>query len=247
MLIAIEGIDGSGKATQAALLAAALRNRGAAVERFDFPQYESSFFGLEIGRYLEGEYGDLETIPAKFAALLFALDRFEARERLSAALEGREFVICDRYVPSNMCHQSARFVGETARKMRNWVAQVEYGILHMPRPDIVVLLDSEVSVAQELVLLKAQRTYTDKAHDLHEESWLHLDAALAEFRKMAKEDSWITVNTISANGDIRSPSEIHDELLSGLDELLSSGDESPESPTEDVVFAHSRHGGEVNK
>ena len=68
-LIAIEGIDGSGKRTQVELLTAALRERNHPVFATGFPQYDS-WFGKMVGQFLNGELGPLESVDPHFTALL---------------------------------------------------------------------------------------------------------------------------------------------------------------------------------
>lgn len=212
-LIAVEGIDGSGKGTQCRLLFEALCQTGIATEFFQFPQYESSFFGEEVGRYLHGEYGQLSEVPPKFSALLYALDRFEARDRLVAALASGKTVICDRYTPSNVAHQSARTDMSLRSSMAAWIQHVEHRILGLPKPDIVFLLDSSVSTSQSLVSLKEKRAYTDRTHDIQEASSDHLQAALEEFRLLAADPDWRIINCIAPDGSLRTPTEIHSELI----------------------------------
>ena len=80
-LIAIEGIDGSGKRTQVDLLEKALIAGGHSVYSTGFPQYDS-WFGKMVGQFLNGDFGALETVDPHFSALLYAGDRFEAKFRL---------------------------------------------------------------------------------------------------------------------------------------------------------------------
>src|SRR5262244_4128680 len=94
-LIAIEGIDGSGKRTQVVLLANALIARGYSVYSTGFPQYDTWFGGM-VGRFLNGELGPLDSVDAHFTALLYAGDRFEAQAKLEAALDRGQMVLADR-------------------------------------------------------------------------------------------------------------------------------------------------------
>ena len=219
-LIAIEGIDGSGKGTQCQLLLEALCRSGVAAELFQFPQYQSSFFGAEVGRYLHGEYGQLSDVHPKFSALLYALDRFEARDRLVAALTAGKTVICDRYTSSNVAHQSARAEPNSRGDMASWIQHVEHDILGLPKPDIVIFLDSTVRTSQALVSLKDKRTYTDRVHDIQEASGSHLQAALEEFRNLAIESNWEVINCLAPDGSLRTPFDIHSELLAHVNDSV---------------------------
>src|SRR3954447_5124785 len=126
-LIAIEGIDGSGKRTQAQLLGRVLEARGIACARFSFPRYESSF-GRLVGRFLNGEFGPLEAVDAHFSALLYAGDRFESKPELQAVLDAAKSVVTDRYIASNPAHQTARVPVEQPAEFVSWLPHVEYGI-----------------------------------------------------------------------------------------------------------------------
>src|SRR4029077_2790190 len=106
-LIAIEGVDGSGKRTQTDLLSRALVARGISCRSVSFPRY-GSFFGIMIARFLNGEFGELEAVDPHFAALLYAGNRLEAKAELDAALAAGKTVLADRYVASNMAHQGSR-------------------------------------------------------------------------------------------------------------------------------------------
>src|ERR1700756_4080704 len=110
-LIAIEGIDGSGKQTQVRLLARELESRGHQVLSTSFPQY-GSWFGKMVGQFLNGDFGSLDSVDPHFTALLYAGDRFECKQPIVAALESGRIVLADRYVASNLAHQSARSAPE---------------------------------------------------------------------------------------------------------------------------------------
>jgi dTMP kinase len=213
MLIAIEGIDGSGKGTQASMLADKLRRVGATVSLIRFPQYQETFFGREVGRYLNGDYGELEKVPPKFSSLLYALDRFQALEEITRALSNEEYVICDRYTGSNMAHQAARVPGNERTAMINWIQEVEERILKIPKPDLVLFLDMDVTRSQELVAQKEKRSYTEKTHDLHEASADHLQVALDNFRAIARDLHWTRIVCTDSLGNLKLPAVINDEIF----------------------------------
>src|SRR5260370_498511 len=103
-LIAVEGIDGSGKRTQVELLTLTLKARGHSVYSTGFPQYDS-WFGKMVGQFLNGDLGPLEGVDPHFTALLYAGDRFEAKPKLQSALNNGQIVLVDRYVGYNLAHQ----------------------------------------------------------------------------------------------------------------------------------------------
>ena len=115
LLVAIEGIDGSGKGTQANLLRDALTQQGTSCGLIAFPRYDATMFGRTIGRYLNGEFGDLQAAGPHFAALLYAGDRFESLPLIQSEIKSRDVLLFDRYVPSNLAHQAAKLPPPGAR------------------------------------------------------------------------------------------------------------------------------------
>src|SRR5215469_10489635 len=124
-LIALEGIDGSGKRTQLDLLAGALEGRGLPTSLISFPQYES-FYGKLVGQYLNGEFGALAAVDPHLSALLYAGDRLEAKPEMEAALAAGKFLLADRYVGSNLAHQCARVRAESREEFLDWLRRLEY-------------------------------------------------------------------------------------------------------------------------
>ena len=110
-LIAIEGIDGAGKGTQAGRLVNALRETGLRVDSLQFPRYSATTFGSAIGDFLNGRFGSLNDVHPQLAAVLYAGDRFESRELLLRMMEANDVVVLDRFVGSNLAHQSAKLDG----------------------------------------------------------------------------------------------------------------------------------------
>lgn len=215
-LIAIEGIDGSGKRTQLDLLCAALENRGVLFHRVSFPRY-TSFFGTLVGRFLNGEFGQLEQVNPHFSALLYAGDRFEAKKEIETALERGKLVLADRYVGSNLAHQTARVEPSRRETFLPWLRRLEYGVYGLPEEDLVIYLRVPPRMAQELIASKAERDYTERKLDLQEASLRHLEEAAAVYERLAREPNWATIDCLDAKTQqLRPPEEIHQDLMAVL-------------------------------
>jgi dTMP kinase len=226
-LIAVEGIDGSGKRTQVELLTNALRQRGYAVQQTGFPQYES-WFGKMVGQFLDGQFGNLESVDPRFAALLYAGDRLEAKPALDAALHDGEIVIADRYVASNLAHQGARCPREKREDFIAWVRHLEYAIYGLPKEHLVIYLRISPTQSQKMVLQKAARNYTSATHDLLESNLLHLEAAAEVFDSLAKHSPWTTIQCFdSLRDDMRTPDAISAEILSAVEAVLAQTHANP--------------------
>jgi dTMP kinase len=224
-LIAIEGIDGSGKRTQLDLLDNAIRASGVRVYSTGFPQYDSSF-GRMVGQFLNGDFGPLESVDPHFTAMLYAGDRFEAKPKLEAALNEGNIVLIDRYIGSNLAHQTARVAPEKREEFRKWIEHLEYGIYGLPREDLVIYLRIPPAEAQKLVTQKARRAYTEAKQDLLEASLRHLQEASEMYDRLAQNPPWVTIDCYSSiNGAVRPVAEIAREVLAAAEPLLRAGEE----------------------
>ena len=158
-LIVIDGIDGSGKATQAELLAQTLELEGYKVVSISFPQYESKSSG-PLEQYLAGEYG---YVKPEATSILYAVDRFDASNKIKQALESGAMVIADRYVTANAGHQGAKIADQSERvKFYRWLDNLEYGIFESPKPDLNIILHMPAVVAQQLIQARDKNPETMK-------------------------------------------------------------------------------------
>jgi dTMP kinase len=221
VLLAIEGIDGSGKGTQAAQLAETATARGHTVASFSFPLYDANPFSRAVSDYLNGEFGAADEVHPELAAMLYAGDRFHARPQLVAALADHELVVCDRYVGSNAAHQGAKLQGEARERLLAWLDEVEYGEFALPRPDLVVLLDAPVALARRLVGLKAARGYTTLEADIHEADMEHSTATRDVYLELARRGGWRVVRTEAPDGSPRQVDDVAGEVWAVVEPLLA--------------------------
>ena len=220
VLIAIEGIDGSGKGTQAARLLDHLLATQRRAALLSFPRYQQTAFGLKIGDFLNGEFGNLETVHPLLASLLFAGDRFESRGLIEQTLADNEVVICDRYVASNIAHQGAKVNGTARRELIGWIQHLEHSIYHLPKADLTLFLDVPVKQAQQLIACKTQRAYTDKAADLQEADGAYLHRVHEVYAELAMGPGWKQVSCVNGN-QIRPVDEISIEIAMVVDAILA--------------------------
>ena len=223
-LIAIEGIDGSGKNTQVRLLHHELTSRGYSVYTTSFPQYES-WFGKMVGQFLNGDLGPLDKVDPHFSALLYAGDRFEAKSRIVTSLERGAIVLADRYVASNLAHQTARVPAAKRADFISWIEHLEYGIYDLPREDLVLYLRVPPQEAQSLVKKKPSRSYTDSTHDILEGSIRHLEDAADMYDLLSRQSPWATIQCFDATrSEMRLPEEISRDILSAVNPLLTGAE-----------------------
>lgn len=186
LFLVIEGTDGSGKGTQFTRLVERLAGEGYDVETFDFPQYEqpSSYF---VREYLNGKYGTAEEVGPYSGSLFYALDRYQAAPKITAALDAGKVVIANRFTGSNMAHQGTKFDNPEERKgYFLWVDAIEFQMLNIPRPDISLVLRVPAETAQKLVDKKEKRSYTDKKRDLHEADLDHMKKSVEVYDNLCQ-------------------------------------------------------------
>jgi dTMP kinase len=219
-MIALEGVDGSGKGTQLDLLVRALQARELPICRISFPRY-GSFFGKLVGRYLNGEFGTLDAVDPHLSALLYAGDRLEAKAEIETALTAGKIILADRYVGSNMAHQTARVAPEKREEFIAWLKHLEYVLYGLPTEDVVIYLRVPFKEAYRLVGLKAARDYTKLTRDIQEADLNHLEQTGIVYDRLASEPNWVRVDCVDESSlKLRTPQEIHRAVMQSVESQI---------------------------
>jgi len=221
-LIVIDGIDGSGKATQSKLLMKRFKKAGKKIETLDFPQYYNNFFGKLIGRFLNNEFGDAPNISPYLASVLYAADRFESREKILAWLKKGKIVILDRYVSSNQIHQGGKISNSSEKeKFLTWLEEMEFNVFKIPKPDAIIFLNVPYDHSKKLLQKKISRDYIKNAKkDKVEKNKKYQTSSYVQSLELVKKyNNWIEVNCID-NGLLLSPEIINDRIWEKLRNII---------------------------
>lgn len=217
IIIAIEGADGVGKNTTSTLLCETLNAAGRSATVIGFPRYGETVAGITIGRFLAGEMPIPVTPHA--AATLYALDRFEWRDEILAAVAAHDVLIFDRYVASNMAYQGARVAPDEARAMMDWVLRLETGQFALPAPKLSIYLDTPWELARAMILKKAERSYTSESFDEYEADIALQARVRSNYEAIVQANlfgPWQIVRA-SEDGVMRPPSTIVSEIIAHID------------------------------
>ena len=212
MLIDIEGTDGSGKKTQTELLYKYLQNKGYKCLMVSFPNYDSPSSAL-VKMFLGGEFGSSNKVIDSYqASSFYAVDRVATMSKIN--VNEYDYVIFDRYCPSNMIHQSARISEESKKdEFLDWVDDFEFNKMRLPRPDTILFLDMPVEIS--LQLANARKDLKNgQAHDIFEEDKEHMKKAYENAKYVANKCNWLTVDCF--DGQLKSIEQIHQEILTKL-------------------------------
>ncbi|MCI6053735.1 dTMP kinase [Dysosmobacter sp.] len=209
-LIVLEGTDGSGKATQACLLAQHLAREGRAFREIDFPRYGNPF-AEPAKLYLDGALGaHAGDVNAYAASVLFAVDRFASyKEDWGGAYEAGELILANRYTTSNAVHQASKLPAGEREAYLRWLFDLEYHRMGLPAPDLVIYLDLPTELSEAMLRKRQQATGTHA--DIHEQDEDYLRACRDNARSIARQLGW-TVVRCDRDGTVRPPEDIHREI-----------------------------------
>ncbi len=194
LLIAFEGLDQSGKQTQAETLRDRLKEEGRKARLVSFPDYGTSI-GEEIARALAGE----RDYDADVMQLLYVANRYERKADLNRWLEGGLILVCDRYMASSVAY------GEAFGLDAAWLADMQR---FLPRPALTILLD----IAPETA---AKRKSTDR--DKYERDLAMLGRVRASYQRQAAAHNWVVLD-----GE-RDKSAVATDVFAAVEPLVRGG------------------------
>jgi dTMP kinase len=213
-IIVIEGLDGSGKATQTKILEKALIEQGIKVTRLEFPDYSNPSSSL-VKMYLGGAFGDKpEDVNAYAASSFYAVDRVASYLQFwKKDYENGDVILSDRYATSNIIYQMSKLSEEDWDSFIAWQADFEYDRLGLPKPDKVIYLDVEPEVSQKLMEKRYNGDNSKK--DLHEKNLGFLLECRKSALYAAQKCGWTVINCCE-NGDIKPIEKISEEISEAI-------------------------------
>ena len=217
-LIVLEGLDGSGKSTQLSLLEQALKDRGFSFQTVSFPEY--SLPSCEpVKMYLSGEFGTKPGDVNPFAAsILYTVDRFASlKKHWGEFYQNGGIILAGRYTTSNAIHQTSKLPEIDWIDYLDWLQELEYERVGIPKPAQVIYLNVPVEASQKLLSYRYAGDESKK--DIHERdvSYLLRCHKAADFA--ADRFGWERVECYT-NGTMRSRESIAAEILEMVLPLL---------------------------
>lgn len=180
MLIAFEGLDQSGKETQARHLRARIEQDGRKVHPLSFPDYETPV-GKELARALAGE----RDFGPDVMQLLYVANRCEHRPKIELWLGAGGVVVCDRYRASSIAYGEAHGLDPA------WLGDIQR---YLPPATLTVLLD----IAPETAV---QRKSTGR--DRYERDLSLLGRVRESYRRQAAQSDWVLINAEGSKDEVR--------------------------------------------
>jgi dTMP kinase len=171
LLIAFEGLDQSGKQTQAESLRDYLTSRGRGCHLMSFPDYATAI-GSELSRALQGQ----RDYPADVMQLLYVTNRYEHRGEILRWLSEDGVVVCDRYMASSIAYGEAHGLDPA------WLADIQR---FLPAPDLTILLDIAPETAAERKAL---------GRDRYERDLALLARVRESYRRQAEDSRWLLLD-----------------------------------------------------
>ena len=217
-LIIMEGLDGSGKSTQTALLEKYLEKRGVKYKKIKLPDYESPSSTL-VNMYLAGEFGkSADDVNAYAAGAFYAVDRFASfNQKWKKDYEEGTLILADRYATSNSIYQMEKLDKSEWDSYLNWSEDFEYVKIGIPKPDLVIYLDMPIEISQRLMTSRYNGDEDKK--DVHEADVEFLKKCRTSALFAAEKQGWKVISCAKDNEPL-SIETIHSKVIDAIEKEL---------------------------
>ena len=220
-LIVIEGTDSSGKETQTKRLFEKLEEKGLKVKKISFPNYDSPACE-PVKMYLAGAFGeDAMKVNPYPVSTMYAIDRYASFKTDWEKFYNEDgIIVTDRYVTSNMIHQASKIKDLDEKKQYlNWLEDLEYEKMGIPRPDLVIFLNMPTDMAVKLMAERKNKITGEEKKDIHERDKEYLKESHANACKIANIYNWKEIKC--SDGDrIKTIEEIGEEVFSLVEKVV---------------------------
>ncbi|MDE5984801.1 MAG: deoxynucleoside kinase [Eubacterium sp.] len=217
-LIIIEGLDGSGKSTQTALLEEYFESKDIEYKKIKLPDYDSPSSTL-VKMYLGGEFGkNADDVNAYAAGAFYAVDRF-ASYKLDWGKDYQQgaLILADRYATSNSIYQMEKLDEREWDKYLDWSADFEYNKIGIPKPDLVIYLDMPIEISQKLMTSRYDGDEGKK--DVHEADVAFLQRCRKSALYAAEKQGWAVIKCSDGVNPL-SVDEIHNKIIKYIKEEI---------------------------
>ena len=222
-IIVIEGTDGCGKETQAKKLAEYLTSKGINVLKQDFPNYESASCA-PVKMLLNGELGNsANSLDAYQSSILFAVDRLCTFKKELAGFKqiNNTVLILDRYVESNLLYQACKIEDPASRmQFTDWLFDLEYGKLKLPKPDLVIYLNVPPKISTQLVKSRGINKNGQK-NDIYENDNTYIQKVYSRGISMAQSQNWAIIDCVNEKGELRTIDEISTLIIAKISPIVA--------------------------
>ena len=220
-LIVIEGTDSSGKETQTKRLFEKLEEKGLKVKKISFPNYDSPACE-PVKMYLSGAFGeDAMKVNPYPVSTMYAIDRYASFKTDWEKFYNEDgIIVTDRYVTSNMVHQASKIKDLDEKKQYlNWLEDLEYEKMGIPRPDLVIFLNMPTEMAVKLMAERKNKITGEEKKDIHERDKEYLKESHANACKIANIYNWKEIKCNDGER-IKTIEEIGEEVFSLVEEVV---------------------------
>lgn len=212
-LIAIDGVDASGKETHTKMICEKLSNDGYNVKSLSFPDYDSPSSEL-VKMYLSGKFGENPNdVNAYAASTFFAADRFASyRTKWINDYNEDTIIIADRYVSSNIIHQASKIEDVNEKdEFIKWVNDLEYNKYAIPTPDITIFLDMPTKFGMEFIKQRDNKIDGSQQKDIHESNVEYMRKSYKNAVYVAAKCGWHRIRCVK-DDHVRTFEEINKQI-----------------------------------